>query len=327
MRERLFVEKDRIYGENTFESPIICNLIASSPLQRLKGLSQFGVPDEFYHLVSYSRFEHSLGVMMLLKRFNASEEEQVAGLLHDVSHKAFSHVYDWVVGTASTESSQDDGHLDFLKKSEIAEILEHYEYSVEAMTDYHRYGLLERESPDLCADRVDYSLREFDPEAASKVFNGLMVYDGQIVCRDRETAALFGRVFLDRQMNHWGEFEGVARYHIFSKILKYALGNGIIQKEDFSHDDDYVVSKMKASADEQIINIFSYLRQRKLPQVHEGGIVHKKFRYIDPLFLSEGKAIRLSETDDEFSNLLEDARKVNSEGILVPNISIKFIDK
>lgn len=66
-------------------------------MQRLKGISQFRIPDKYYFKDNYSRFEHSIGVMVLLGKLGASQEEQIAGLLHDVSHKAFSHVYDWVV--------------------------------------------------------------------------------------------------------------------------------------------------------------------------------------------------------------------------------------
>ena len=99
MARETLLAGDRIYGEKRIENPVISALVLSEPMQRLKKLNQFGLPDEFYHLKGFSQYEHSLGVMYLLQHLGTSEEEQVAGLLHDVSHRAFSHVYNWVVGT------------------------------------------------------------------------------------------------------------------------------------------------------------------------------------------------------------------------------------
>ena len=99
---------DSVYGGTDITSEVILELINARSIQRLKGIAQYGIPDEFYHRKNYSRYDHSVGVMLLLKRLGASEEEQIAGLLHDVSHTAFSHVIDWVVGEGGAEGYQDE---------------------------------------------------------------------------------------------------------------------------------------------------------------------------------------------------------------------------
>ncbi|OGM09099.1 hypothetical protein A2Z67_01730 [Candidatus Woesebacteria bacterium RBG_13_36_22] len=320
MVERILVEHDRVYGENCLEAPVVVELIASKPIQRLKELNQFGIPDEFYHLQNFSRYEHSVGVMLLLRHLGASEEEQVAGLLHDVSHPAFSHVYDWLVGTSGSEDSQDQGHNDYLRNSEIAGILNAHGYSIERITDYCHFGLLERESPDLCADRIDYSLREFEPDVAKKILTGLTVSEGQIVCRDMVTAAKFGREFLERQRYHWSGRDSVTRYHIFSSVLRKALQKGIIENSDFMVNDGFVVNKLKASNDQEVLTWLDYLRQKPLPITHKGITVRKKFRYIDPLAFQEESLVRLSEADSDFEELLRTARSENEKGIVVQEI-------
>jgi HD superfamily phosphohydrolase len=41
--------QDRTYGATEIESEVILELIRSKSFQRLKGIAQFGIPDEFYH--------------------------------------------------------------------------------------------------------------------------------------------------------------------------------------------------------------------------------------------------------------------------------------
>lgn len=80
---------DDIYGEIKINEPILLKLLGSPSILRLKKISQCGVPDRYYHLKNYSRYEHSVGAMILLRKLGATLEEQVAGLLHDVSAGPF----------------------------------------------------------------------------------------------------------------------------------------------------------------------------------------------------------------------------------------------
>jgi uncharacterized protein len=313
---------DVIYGESEVYNPVLVTLINSQIVQRTKRINQFGIPDEFYFLKNFSRFDHCLGVMYLLRSLGASEEEQIAGLLHDVSHKAFSHVYDWIAGTTTQESSQDDGHKYFIQNSEIPMILNAYGYSLDRIIDYHNFGLLERDGPQLCADRVDYALREANIELAQSIAAGLIVVDGKLICRDQETASQMGRLFIHCQLNNWGSYEGVARYHLFSAALKRALALGIIDKEDFMLDDEYVVSKLKTSTDHQIQKLLNYLRQKPLPKVDTGIVVYKKFRYVDPQFLDGNKLVKLTDTDIEYRTVVEQARIDNQLGVTIPDIAV-----
>src|SRR3989344_4394896 len=117
---------DALYGSFSITSPLILELIASRPLQRLKGITQFGIPNEFNSVESFSRFDHCVGVMLLLKKLGAIEAEQIAGLLHDVSHTAFSHTIDWVVGTGMKEDYQDSQHETYILTTKIPEILQRH---------------------------------------------------------------------------------------------------------------------------------------------------------------------------------------------------------
>jgi hypothetical protein len=314
------IVSDKIYGKVTITSPVLIELIRSRLMQRLKKIAQHGLPNEYYHFKGGNRFEHCIGVMLLLKQLKATEEEQVAGLLHDVSHTAFSHVIDWVVGTGKTEDYQDEHHSEIINSPEISQILKKYKINVKRIANYHKYfPLLEKDIPDLCADRIDYSLREFSIPIAKKCLKDLTVYNNQIVFKNQKSALVFSQNYLKRQMAHWGGYEAVVRYAILAKILKKALRNKIITMEDFLRDDAFIIGKLKKSKDKEILETLTILRNKSLGNLEKSKIIaHKKFRHVNPLFLKNRVLFRLSEVDKKFKKELEAARKENDLGILLP---------
>lgn len=103
--------KDCIY--RFIEVPDICLQIIDTPyFQRLRDIKQLGLTSYVFPSANHTRFEHSIGVMYLAGEFieklleNSPEiiitprEKllvQVAGLLHDVGHIAFSHFMDHIM--------------------------------------------------------------------------------------------------------------------------------------------------------------------------------------------------------------------------------------
>jgi HD superfamily phosphohydrolase len=86
-------------------NPVVLKLLDSKAIQRLKLIDQSGPTAYFLkNFRRFSRYDHSLGVYALLKRYNASQEEQIAGLLHDASHTAFSHIGDWIFSNRGTKN-------------------------------------------------------------------------------------------------------------------------------------------------------------------------------------------------------------------------------
>lgn len=315
--------KDKIYETTEVTSPVILELLNSKSLRRLKRIAQYGVPDEFYHLKNYSRFEHSLGVMLLLKKLGASEEEQIAGLLHDISHTAFSHVIDWVLGSGKRENYQDKKHENYPQNNaEITGILKRYNYQTERIFNHHNFRLLERKLPALCADRTDYALREFAPQKAKHCANALTVRKGKIVFKDRNSASLFARNFLKRQREHWGGFEAASRYRIFADVLKRALDKKIISLDSFRQDDSFILKKLKKTNDKKIQKTLAVLKEKSLTNLPKSKrIVHKKFRYAIPDFIFNNKLIRLTKVDTAFKKEVEVARWENRQGVSVPSIT------
>jgi hypothetical protein len=148
---------DRVYGASEIVEPVILELIACPTLQRLKEIDQAGYLEPYFPGASHSRFEHSVGVYLLLKNYGAPLDEQIAGLIHDVSHSAFSHCIDYVLaeGDIEKQGHQDNVFDDFVRKSEIPSILEKYGFDISRVLDDANFPLKEKDLPDLCADRID----------------------------------------------------------------------------------------------------------------------------------------------------------------------------
>lgn len=314
--------KDKVYGNHLITEPVLIELLKSKPVQRLKKISQFGIPDKYYHIKNFSRYEHSVGVMLLIKILKGSIEEQIAGLLHNASHTAFSHVIDWVVGEAGDETYQDDQHENIINSGEISKILKKYNYSPKTIADYHNFKLLERDIPDLCADRVDYSLRELPVTISKTLVKSLVNINNKIVFKNQRSALAFATNFLKLQKKHWGGFEGVSRFKLFSNILKLAIKDKTINLADFLKDDQYVIKKILKTKNNKILATLKILKNKKLPFSKETEVVYKKFRYTDPEFLSPEGIKRLSKVDPKFKKFIEQQRLNNKKGVKSPVFNI-----
>lgn len=308
---------DPIYGKVRVDSPVIIELIESKPMQRLKKIAQLGLPKKYYPQEKYfTRFEHSVGTMLLLKILDASEKEQVAGLLHDVSHTAFSHVIDYLVGSTMKENFQDRQHKRFIKSEELSKILKKYKYKPEEIFNYKNFGLLERDLPDACADRIDYTLRELPRKKSKKILKHLSTHDVKIVFTDRKIAHEFALAYIERNVNNWASFEAVSRYRIFSALLRYAINRKYIKFKDLWEHDEFVLDKLKKSKDEKVTHVLKTFQSRSLRKLPlEEKFLHKKFRRIDPLFINNKKVYRLSEVDKKFAEELISIKKFHEKGM------------
>lgn len=307
--------RDHVYGSFTIEEPVLVELILSPAVQRLKEINQLGLPDRMFHKPGFKRFGHSVGVAQLLKQLGATVEEQVAGLLHDVSHTAFSHLTDWIYSNNTAEDGQDKGHEDYIRSTDIPRILEKHGFDIDRIVDPTAFGLLERDAPDLCADRVDYAMRESQPAIAEACAPHLIAHDGVMALDDMAAAQTFADQFLYLQDTCWGSFEAASRYRVMGDALRLAIEAQIIAKDDLWKTDEDVITILRDSGDRRINKLLDTLEQpslEHLPRAKEPTI--KKFRHVDPSVLVDDSLYRLSEIDDTFAQKLAQARQNNQAG-------------
>ncbi len=314
--------KDPIYGEFEIKEQVLLELIDSKPVQRLKNILQQCIPKEFQRFPSFSRYDHSLGVMLLLRRLGASVEEQAAGLLHDVSHTAFSHMIDMLLENNTKQDFQDTNHEKIIMDSELPQLLKKYGFDAKRIVEHHNYSLLEQETPSLCADRIDYALKDIyhwaQPDIVNKCVKSLLQHQGRIVFSSEEVAKLFALGYAKCQHERWGNADENIRVFVFVQALKLALKEKIITFDDFYKDDSYIMNALKKAKNLEITQILDRLKgeiRYNLVKANPRFKIKNKFRYIDPEFLKAGKMLKLSDVDAPYKELLEQQRKEHEKGI------------
>lgn len=314
--------EDPVHGAHEIDEKALIEIIESRPVQRLKEV--YMSPSAFFidERPPVSRYEHSIGVMLLLRDHGASIEEQIAGLLHDVPHTAFSHVADFVF-----EDENHEYHERFLEEvvydSEIPEILEKYGYDVGYILDESNFGLLERDLPKLCADRLDYSNRDLQGYLGydmQRFIQGLKVEDGEFVFKDFELAEEFGMKFIELDSTVYASPMEVAIFELLADIIREAFElNEIKQKDLFTTDRD-LMEKLKQIDCEEIQTKFQLLDQGlELETGVENPDIDgdTKARAVDPPFLENGQKIKASKRSENLREAIEEHRNRVDEGFKI----------
>lgn len=302
---------DPVYGPKKVEEEVLKELIRSEPVQRLKKIHQAGPQPYFVEKKPLTRFPHSLGVMFLLQEFDAPLEEQIAGLLHDVPHTAFSHVADFVFDNSDHEY-HDEFLEDVVMDSGIPRILERHGLDVEYILDEDNFPLLERDAPDLCADRIDYFLRDvkmMSGEEVSELHEAITVQGDRFVLEDRERAEKYALRYIRADEEWWANPEEATLMEIFARVLRRAMDTGLIGEEDFFGTDQQIMETLENSSDNVIQQKLSLLEDFEAVRDRENYDirVETKARWVDPQVAREDME-RISELSGKVKERIQEHR-------------------
>jgi len=151
------------------------SIIDNPIFQRLRRIRQLSGAHLTYPAAQHTRFEHSLGVMHIAslaghalneKEIIKSDDIEVlrlAGLLHDIGHGPFSHLFEEII--QEKKLSHEDFGKEIILKSEIGDILSKNGFDKKLITkiafgDSKFQHMNEIVSGTLSADMMDYLLRD-----------------------------------------------------------------------------------------------------------------------------------------------------------------------
>ncbi len=310
---------DVIWGNVEIKDKTVLKIIGHSSIQRLKNIwiSTYGY---LFNLIRNStRYDHSVGVYLLLKKFKASKNEQIAGLIHDVSHTAFSHVSTYaMLGKYSGDEFHDIIQEKFIKESGLLNLLDKLGLKTEAVLGKDKFTLLENNLPDICADRIDYAVRDglhlqiLSRQQANKIINGLIVHNGEFVFNNLDSAFIYSFNFYLLNLMFYGSPSEAYFNNDFGSLIKFAIKKGVLEEKDWFTDDVSAVKKLRKSKDKKIQqwlgkynNKMVVYEDRENPDV----IFPKKIRVVDPKVLIGKKIKRLTQISVAYKKIVDDYQK------------------
>jgi HD superfamily phosphohydrolase len=325
---------ETILGDYIVTENILIDALENNALKRMKNIDQGGPLVYFNYSYPFSRYDHCVGVWALIRRFGGDLSEQLAGLYHDISHTAFSHIADTIFrnNQLHEHSYQDSIHLWYIKNSSAYDICKKYNIELEKLNpDLPIYAMLERPLPDMCADRIEYNLHTayvYNILSKDDIEDILSHLHYEVASYYKDEVLITEKIWFFDNLLHakkfaflplhfirtiWNSSYNMVFYKFFSHLMQYAFSKGYITKDSFHFgadkeilsilyklDDPYVIYMLKV-----LSNIFDAFEVIDSNSMDYDENLRGKFRGIDPLVRFDGtmNAQRLSELDFEFNYL------------------------
>ncbi|MBQ6431413.1 MAG: hypothetical protein IJJ99_06030 [Oscillospiraceae bacterium] len=261
---------------------------------------------QFDRCTKYSRYDHSLGVGLIVWHFTQSPVQALAGLFHDVATPAFSHVVDFLRGDHLTQESTEDGTTELIDGSpEIRGVLRSLGLKTADVCDYHRYPVADNDAPRLSADRLEYTLGNLvqfgfsDLQTMQTLYDDLFVgknEDGapELTFRTASKALAFAEGALCCSKVYVSDEDRYAM-QMLAELLGDAIRKGILTERDLYTTEPEVLTRLKA--DEEFAHRWEvYCGYREILTAERPGedgdwrVIPAKKRRIDPLIMHAGRA-------------------------------------
>lgn len=304
---------------------------ACSSMQRLKGVGLLCGTDWtclYKNRFRYTRFDHSIGVALIVWHFTHDKIQTLAGLFHDISTPVFSHVADFRKGDALTQTATENETEQFIRNdAELCALLAEDGIKVEQVSDYHLYPIADNERPQLSADRLEYMFPSgaalqgsWSLDEVAEVYGDISVLQDEsgrpeLGFSSVKVAELYCEKFLETghvlQLN-----ENKLTLQLLAAVTSKAIELGLLTEEDcYVLSEAQVIERFEKNCGKNSQFESLYRTYRKMTEVlHTYEPVENCFcvsikvkqRYIDPLVkLEEKNYARLSSVSPKAAGMIK----------------------
>lgn len=281
---------------------------------RLKGVGmdcgcQYTRLKRYENAAPYDRFEHSVGVALIVWNFTRDPAQAMAGLLHDIATPAFAHTVDFMKGDYDAQEETEKGAEAIIAGSQtLSALLKREGLSVGDVADSHQYPIADNPSPMLSADRLEYTLGNLTRfgfwtlAQAEKAYRDIRpAPDGSELCFSTpEIAERFARDTLLCSRVYVSDGNRYAM-QLLSEILSDAIRMGALTEESLWAEEAPVIRRIREVEPlrarwERFRNLRA-ARRTDRPDALARRVSAKR-RWIDPLVTDFG---RVSEFSRDFA--------------------------
>ncbi|KAL4894200.1 hypothetical protein BDV59DRAFT_176035 [Aspergillus ambiguus] len=288
---------DDLYGNHLISEPVLVDLLQSPALLRLEGVCQHGVTGFLGITHRITRLEHSVGAFLMVRSVGASIEEQIAALLHDISHTTLSHVVDWALSKHGEESFHEvHKHRYVNSMTNLPSVLEAHGFGESQTLEEHFFPLVEQPSPHLCADRLDYALRDavgfnyMSLDDARQVLSSLKAFPDAFhpqrifVLQDADLSVRLARAYIAIDRDVWSNPAHIDMYRRTGQAIATVIRQGSIKEEQlWELSDREFWDLMRNRADKRTREVLDHLESEGLPPEDGLPLPHSaKVRTLDP---------------------------------------------
>lgn len=309
-------------------------------MQRLNGVGLLCGTDWtplFNNQFYYSRLDHSIGVALIIWNFTHDKKQTLAGLFHDVSSPAFSHVSDFRCGDALTQESTEKLNGRMVSEDQmLIDMLKGEGFYAYEVRDYHKFPIADNAMPGLSADRLEYmypsgasldarwSLSEIQENYSQIAVLTNERGEKELGFMNESAALKYMKKFIDISMLLQHNEDKVAM-QLMADVLTRAIYCGFLDEKDlytFSEQDIIKLFQEQAYAniDEEFNKLFFTFRKMRKVEHTEHPLddsycvsLDVKKRYVDPLVcgVNGSKAIRVSRICREAKNYIDEFLNYN----------------
>ena len=301
----------------------LLEFMETTEMQRLKdigmncGVEYTNFP-VFKKSMPYSRFDHSVGVALIVWHFTGDIKQSVAGLLHDIATPVFAHTIDFLNNDHLKQESTEIETENMITKSyALTKLLKKYELTIQDVCDYHIYPLADNEMPRLSADRLEYSLGNMyhygfvQIGEIKKYYHHIYVNNRkeELAFDDWQTAIAFTKDVFKTSRVYISDEDRFAMQSL-AFMLKSALNDGIIKQQDLYTTETEVIRKLQANMQYSLWwkNYCRYCQViRSDEPVFQAIRIPAKKRYIIPLYHDK----RIDSLSQEIAQLKVDFLKIS----------------
>lgn len=270
----------------------------------------------------YSNLEHSVGVSLIIWHFTHDKKQTLAGLFHDIATPVFKHVVDFLNGDYAKQESIEDKTTEIIKNSkEIMALLKRDNIKLEEVNDYKLYPIADNDTPQLSADRFEYTFssgltlhRVWELNNIRECYNNVTVLKNEkgideLGFKDLSICEKYISI-ISKLWPVWISNSDKAVMQFLADMIKVMNEGGYIALQDlYLLSEKEIINKIINCDDKYLSEIFKKFQEARIVYDSEIPIKDKycvrvkaKRRYVITLVQNGGNTVRIDTISEKAKN-------------------------